>query len=475
LSPNERPAGGRTAVLLATHLLAFGLLTALTAAIWEGAQGRSEWAPLWVIAWFAAGFATVGFWLAALLPIGYWKRIRLVRHGAGIFVAALVVGIAASSAGRFTVNFWTPLAGATFWTVKSVLALIFTGVVADPATQVVGVKGFQIKVATECGGFEGIGLIWVFLAAYLWAFRGSLRFPQALWLVPIGTVVMWLANALRIVLLVAIGALWSEDVALGGFHSQAGWLAFNGVALGLVAVSRRAHAFQIEPTTPETATSSGANALSMNATAAYLGPLLALVAAVMLTTAFSAPDGASVDVLYPARIVAVAAALWMFRRAYVDVRIEWSWPAVGLGALAYAIWMALEPSAASSSRELAEGLARMPKILAGLWLTMRVGGSVVTVPIAEELAFRGYLTRRLIASDFTTVPPGRFTWLSFVVSSVLFGALHGRYVAGTLAGAIYALALYRKGSVSEAILAHATTNALIAAYVLSTGTWSLWV
>ncbi len=117
----------------------------------------------------------------------------------------------------------------------------------------------------------------------------------------------------------------------------------------------------------------------------------------------------------------------------------------------------------------------LPKLLAGLWLAARVVGSVVTVPIAEELAFRGYLTRRLIASEFTTVSRGRLSWLSFVVSSIVFVGLHGRYVAGALAGAIYALALYRKGSVSESILAHATTNALIAAYVLSTGTWSLWL
>ena len=33
----------------------------------------------------------------------------------------------------------------------------------------------------------------------------------------------------------------------------------------------------------------------------------------------------------------------------------------------------------------------------------------------------------------------------------------------------------RKGNLSEAILAHAVTNALIAVYVLTPGAWSLWV
>ena len=177
-------------------------------------------------------------------------------------------------------------------------------------------------------------------------------------------------------------------------------------------------------------------------------------------------------------ILAVAVALWVYRAGYASLRWSWSWPAVGIGGAAFVVWMMLEPSTstatAAGSAELAGGLARLPKGLAILWLVARVVGSVVTVPIAEELAFRGYVTRRLIAHDFTTVELGRFTWLSFVASSCLFGALHGRFVAGVLAGALYAAALYRKGELSDAVLAHAVTNALIAGYVLSTGAWSLW-
>jgi CAAX prenyl protease-like protein len=110
----------------------------------------------------------------------------------------------------------------------------------------------------------------------------------------------------------------------------------------------------------------------------------------------------------------------------------------------------------------------------GVWLLFRVLGSVVTVPLAEELAFRGYLTRRLLAADFQAVPPGRFSWFSFLLSSALFGALHGRWLAGMLAGMGYALALNRRGQLADAVVAHGVTNALIAAYVLATGSWSLW-
>jgi CAAX prenyl protease-like protein len=128
------------------------------------------------------------------------------------------------------------------------------------------------------------------------------------------------------------------------------------------------------------------------------------------------------------------------------------------------------------------GATALPAWLAGLapasaaaWLALRVLGSVAVVPLAEELAFRAYLPRRLLAADFEAVPLDRFAWVPFLVSSAAFGALHGRWLAGVLAGMLYALILYRRKSVAAPVLAHATTNALIAAYVLAAGAWTLWV
>src|SRR5262249_33434480 len=119
-------------------------------------------------------------------------------------------------------------------------------------------------------------------------------------------------------------------------------------------------------------------------------------------------------------------------------------------------------------------LRQAPISLAATWLLFRIVGSVFIVPLAEELAFRGYLTRQLITSDFEDVPPGQFTWLSFLLSSVLFGLLHRRLLAGVLAGMAFALALYRRRELADAVIAHAVANALIAVYVLAMGAWWLW-
>ena len=100
--------------------------------------------------------------------------------------------------------------------------------------------------------------------------------------------------------------------------------------------------------------------------------------------------------------------------------------------------------------------------------------STVQGPREWELGnLRGYLLHRLISSDFDKLSP-RFTWLSFFLSSFLFGVLHGRWLAGTVAGMFYAWAMYRRGKVGDAIIAHATTNALIAADVLILGNWNFW-
>jgi exosortase/archaeosortase family protein len=52
-----------------------------------------------------------------------------------------------------------------------------------------------------------------------------------------------LLGVLRIAILMLIGNAGFPDVAAYGFHSQAGWIAFNSVACGLAFLSRRGSGF----------------------------------------------------------------------------------------------------------------------------------------------------------------------------------------------------------------------------------------
>jgi exosortase E/protease (VPEID-CTERM system) len=445
------------------HLLAFALFVPLTGEVLAGADHLSAAEAVWLLAWTAAGAVAVGLWGAALLPGR--ALVALARPLVALASGALFVGVVAWAAGFVTRSWWHPLGYLTAQVVGTMLTVLFDDPVLRIRELTLGTRHFVVQVAPSCSGYQGIGLIWVFLGTYLWLSRRTLRFPHALLLLPLGTVVVWVANTLRIAALVAVGTWISPAIAMGGFHSSAGVLLFCAIALGMLWVTERSRFFALAASTPATATPA-------NATAAYLMPLLAIVATSTATTALSA---GGLDLLYPLRVVAAVGALWYFRAHYRDLRWTWSWTAAAAGALTFVVWMALEPSpAAGSERGLEPALAALPAGWATLWLVFRVLGTVVTVPIAEELAFRGYLGRRLASASFEQVPLGRFAWLPFLGSSIAFGLMHDRLISATLAGMIYALVLYRRGQLGDAVVAHATTNALLAGFVLLTGSWSLW-
>jgi CAAX prenyl protease-like protein len=166
-------------------------------------------------------------------------------------------------------------------------------------------------------------------------------------------------------------------------------------------------------------------------------------------------------------------ALWIFRREYA--RLKWNVGSGGvlIGGVVFVIWVGAErgslATAAPTSFVAASVAARWT------WLLFRIVGGVVTVPIAEELAFRGYALRRIQSPDFAFVDLRRCGWIPILASSLAFGALHGhRWMVGTIAGMLFAWAARRRGSIGDAVAAHSVANLLLAAYALSTGDWRFW-
>ena len=200
--------------------------------------------------------------------------------------------------------------------------------------------------------------------------------------------------------------------------------------------------------------------------------------------------------VYPVTTIVVAAALWVFRKHYEELRSPmWcsgasvkrrghadsgssalhrsaatTWlSAVAVGLFAIAIWIGID----SYYPKLGKAEVFDPS---GKWVFIgfRVVGAVVVVPLMEELFWRAFLIRWLVKADFKQVPVGTFSWPSFAVTVVLFGGEHREWLAGLICGAMYNWLLYKRKDVFSCVVAHAVSNAALTAWVLARGDWKFW-
>ena len=104
---------------------------------------------------------------------------------------------------------------------------------------------------------------------------------------------------------------------------------------------------------------------------------------------------------------------------------------------------------------------------------MKLIGSAFIIAPAEEMFFRSFLYRRLISRDFTSVSLSRFDLSAFLWVIFLFTLEHNRPIAAALTGAVYGLLAIRFG-ISSAVIAHMTTNLVLALHVIINNQWQFW-
>lgn len=456
---------------LAGHLASFGAFYVLSRVVLETDLDASPIGPVpWLVLWFCAGVLTVVLLAAAALPLRRWWQILTTWWQ--MLTLAVLIGFLGWAGGQIAEASWSPLHRPTFVSVQAILDWLGQNVISNPESFEIGIAGaqsdFRIIIDQSCSGYQGIGLIVVFLSAFFWLDRKDLKFPNALILLPLAAVFIWILNVLRISGLLLVGAFYSREVALGGFHSQVGWLSFLSVALGTVLVLHRVDAFSKGS---DHKTWSGLD----HPEVAHLLPFVALLTMTMVSTALTG----DFDWLYPLRVMVVGVVLWVFWRHLLPLRHGdgyWTLAALGLGVAAGLLWLAVALSRPQADEGVTLGMvsASMPASWFGLWVAFKLVGTLVIVPISEELAFRGYLTRKLISRDFDAVTPGTFTWPSFLISSLAFGLLHSLWIEGFLVGMLFALAYYHRGRLIDAVVAHSVANLILTAYVWTTGDWGLW-
>lgn len=185
--------------------------------------------------------------------------------------------------------------------------------------------------------------------------------------------------------------------------------------------------------------------------------------------------------LYPLKTLSVAIILLLFLPHYEEInlrdltKIGPTLASIFIGLIVFILWINMDWSFGTFGNP--QGFN--PKQLSGyftqtIFTIIRMAGAVIVVPVMEELFWRSFLIRYIINQDFSKVPIGRFTWISFLVSSFLFGLEHNLFLAGIMAGVAYNLLLYYTKSLSQCIIAHAVTNLALGIYVVATGKWYFW-
>jgi CAAX prenyl protease-like protein len=191
--------------------------------------------------------------------------------------------------------------------------------------------------------------------------------------------------------------------------------------------------------------------------------------------------------IYPLQTVVCGAALIYWRRDYP--RETGGWRALGIGAaigaVVFVVWVS--PQMLFHQPPRTEGGFDPTKLLSptdpgggtALYfgaLAMRFVRLVVIVSLVEEIFWRGFLMRYLIKEDFTHVPFGAYTPLSFGATALGFMLEHQAvdYPAALVCGVLYNLTAVLTRSLPACVLAHALTNLLLGIYVVQTRQWGFW-
>jgi uncharacterized protein len=188
---------------------------------------------------------------------------------------------------------------------------------------------------------------------------------------------------------------------------------------------------------------------------------------------------------YPLAVTATLVAVLVFSRHLVSFRAT-NWPGtIGVGVGVFAIWVAPDflfpdyrshwlfqnPVMGAVSSSLSDDLR-----IDGWFLTLRVAGSALLIPVIEELFWRGWLMRWLIRADFKSVPLGTYAAQAFWITAILFAVEHGPYwEVGLVAGVAYNWWMVKTKNLGDLIVAHAITNALLAVWVIARGEWHYWL
>ena len=212
----------------------------------------------------------------------------------------------------------------------------------------------------------------------------------------------------------------------------------------------------------------------------YVAPFAVFLFLLILSAALPLSDLTN----YAGRVAVMTLVLWLVARPVLDFRVRNPLATLALGVLVFALWIGPDvlfpgyrrhwlfenPVTGAIHSTVSTDSRGRPLVLA-----LRALRSIAIVPVVEELFWRAWLMRWLIAPDFRQVALGAYMPYSFWIVALLFASEHGSYWdVGLAAGIVYNWWMLRTRSLGDLILAHSVTNACLSVYVVTAGKWEYW-
>ncbi|MEM1011505.1 MAG: CAAX prenyl protease-related protein [Planctomycetota bacterium] len=204
-------------------------------------------------------------------------------------------------------------------------------------------------------------------------------------------------------------------------------------------------------------------------------------------------DFAGYVAAYVARTLIVGAILiWLWRRLMAEVEWTHLGTATIFGLVGTVQWIGCDKLLLAAQETVApdpESAWRLPFWILGtvdpedgynlfeqiespLWLVLfivvRLLGPVLVVPVMEELFWRDWLWRGIIApSNYRLAKVGEWDATAFIVTSLAFSVVHPQRLVAVIWGLLVAWLLVKTRSLGAIIWMHAVTNLLLGIWVLS--------
>ena len=201
----------------------------------------------------------------------------------------------------------------------------------------------------------------------------------------------------------------------------------------------------------------------------------------------STPQSLAYMLVCTAKGVLALGALIAFRKTYPKFSTQGFSLAVVAGIIGFAIWIGLD-WVQSSIPFLRDSIQYVQGVRAGFnpfadgfptrlqlaFIAVRLIELTLVVPLAEEVFWRGFLSRYLISDDFQRVPQGTFTLSSFAIVVLMFTSVHPEILSALVWGCLINLLYMRTRNLWACVVMHSVTNAMLGVYVLTTQQWHLW-